>query len=180
MTRLLATFFGAGCMPFAPGTFGSLAACACGWLIVTHLGLFAFLALTALVSFGGIAVSAAYVRLHADRDDPSEVVIDEVAGQWLTFIVCGVLVGVATRSPEALSYLMLRAVDEPMIWGAGFVCFRLFDIIKPWPINWCDHYIHGGLGIMLDDIVAGVLAGCMLFAVLSVAPISTLNIPALP
>ncbi len=69
-------------------------------------------------------------------EDPSWVVIDEVAGQWLTLLL---------TPPSLIGYL------------AGFALFRLFDIWKPWPVSWADQKIKGGLGIMLDDVLAGLM-----------------------
>ena len=78
------------------------------------------------------------------RNDPSEVVIDEVAGQWLVLIV---------------------APLDPALSALGFVLFRLADITKPWPANWAERHLPGGLGIMADDIVAGAYAGVVVWAV---------------
>ena len=72
-------------------------------------------------------------------------VIDEVAGQWLTL---------APFAPDPVTYLV------------GFVLFRAADIVKPWPANWADRELDGGLGVMLDDIFAGIYAGLALFAFL--------------
>ncbi len=180
MIRLLATGCYSGLAPFAPGTFGSLFACALGWLILSQWGFGAFAVATLLACTLGVWVSHAYLARYAHSDDPKEVVIDEIAGQWLCFFVCAALVGYVTQSPEALRYLMLRMLDEPLIWLAGFISFRVFDVIKPWPVSWADAQIGGGLGIMLDDLLAGVLAGCMVFAMLSIAPLFLLSPQVLP
>lgn len=180
MIRLLATSFGAGLFPVAPGTVGSIAACVGAWALLAYAGLPTFLIATAAVTILGVPISHAYIRGKEANADPSEVVIDEVAGQWLTFITCGVLVGYATQSPEALGYMLMRTVDEPSILVAGFVAFRLFDIIKPWPVSLADRRVKGGLGIMLDDVIAGIFAGFFLFAIISVAPIVFLGVQSLP
>ena len=100
-----------------------------------------------LVCFGlGWWASAIYVA-RTGASDPSEVVIDEVAGQWLVLAV----------SPlDPLSYLV------------GFALFRLFDIWKPWPISWADQRVGGGLGVMLDDILAAGygMIGMILFGMI--------------
>lgn len=179
MIRLLATGFYTGLFPIAPGTMGSVAACALAWLLLSYMGLPVFLLAAAFVCIGGIFISAAYIR-GGERSDPSEVVIDEFAGQWLTFITCGVLVGYATGSPEALGFMLMRTVDEPSIILAGFIAFRVFDILKPWPVGMADRRVKGGLGIMLDDIIAGILAGFFLFVAVSVAPIVMLGVESLP
>lgn len=179
MNRLFATGFYSGLFPFAPGTVGSIVACLSAWALLAFVGLPAFLIATAAVVIFGVPISHAYIR-GRENSDPSEVVIDEFAGQWLTFITCGVLVGYATQSPEALGYMLMRTVDEPSILVAGFVVFRMFDIIKPWPVSVADRRVKGGLGIMLDDVIAGIMAGFLLFAIISVAPIMFLGVESLP
>lgn len=89
----------------------------------------------------GIPAAESYCRSSA-KSDPSEVVIDEVAGQLLTLAVV---------PPDWLSYAL------------GFLFFRVFDILKPGPIGWADRKVKGGLGVMLDDIIAGILAGLLLY-----------------
>lgn len=138
---LLATWFGAGLLPKAPGTWGSLAAVPIAALLYLWGGNLA-VATAALVAFlAGIWASAVYVR-ETGTEDPGAVVIDEVAGQWL----------------------VLAAVPfDPLLYGAGFVLFRLFDIAKPWPVSWADRHVKGGLGVMLDDMLAGVYGGVALY-----------------
>lgn len=180
MIRLLATGFGSGLLPIAPGTAGSLLACALAWLLLSYGGLPVFLVATAAASVGGIVISHLYIRGREGHADPSEVVIDEIAGQWLTFIICGVLIGYATQSPEALGYMLMRMVDEPSVIIAGFIAFRVFDIVKPWPISLADRHVPGGLGIMLDDLIAGLFAGFFLFVAISIAPLVMLGVESLP
>ena len=140
--RWLCSWFGAGWIPKAPGTWGSAAALPLGWLLY-WLGGPPLLGLASLiVFFVGWWASERIVRFDG-LEDPSWVVIDEVAGQWLTLLF---------TPPSLLAY------------AAGFALFRLFDIWKPWPISWCDREIKGGLGIMVDDVLAGLLA----LAILSV------------
>lgn len=133
---LVATWFGAGLLPKGPGTWGSAAALPFAWGLTAAGGPRLLLAAAALCFAVGWWASAVYVRLTG-AEDPGEVVIDEVAGQWLTL---------AAAPLEPLSYL------------AGFALFRLFDIWKPWPVRLADRSVGGGLGIMLDDVVAGLYA----------------------
>ena len=131
---LLATWFGAGLLRPAPGTWGSLAALPCAWVIV-HFGGTTALATATLVVFAlGCWAGGVYERAGGGSD-PGAVVIDEVAGQWL---------------------VLIAAPLEPLYYLAAFLLFRLCDITKPWPASWADRRIHGGLGIMLDDILAAL------------------------
>lgn len=140
---LLATWFGAGLLPRAPGTWGSLAALPVAWVIHGAFG-WQGLALAAAVTFAvGIWAANRFMAKAGLGSDPAPVVIDEVAGQWLT----------------------LLAVEPDMVlYGAGFVLFRAADIVKPWPVSWADRHVAGGLGIMLDDVFAGVYAALALYA----------------
>ncbi|HEX4037990.1 MAG TPA: phosphatidylglycerophosphatase A [Acidobacteriaceae bacterium] len=134
-----ATFFGAGRLKPGPGTWGSLAATAIWYFALSAMHLtdgaatLASLAGVAAVLAIGIPAATAVER-ESGRTDPGFVVIDEVAGQWLTLAVAPV---------------------EPWHALLGLVLFRLFDITKPWPARRLER-LHGGTGIMLDDVAAGV------------------------
>ncbi len=141
---LVATGFGVGLLPGAPGTYGSLLGALIWWVAFAHAPL-----VVQFTSAGLLIVAGTWLlhRLCARRglgDDPA-IVLDEVAGIWLTLacLPSGVLVAVA-----------------------GFLLFRLFDIFKPWPVSWADRRIGGGFGVMLDDLVAGVLAAIAVHAAL--------------
>lgn len=138
--RWLATGLGAGLSPVAPGTMGALIALPPAWVISWLGGPWLLLGATAVIFALGVGVSDAY-RRAVGRDDPGEVVIDEVAGQWLTLVV---------------------APLDPIAYAFGFLAFRVFDIAKPWPVGLIDRRVGGGLGIMADDIAAGALAGLAL------------------
>jgi len=141
----LATWFGAGLLPKAPGTWGSLTALPFAWAIL-HFGGVWWLAGGALAVFlVGWWASAVYVT-GSGQDDPGAVVIDEVAGQWLT--------------------LLPAATTVWWHWLVGFALFRFFDIVKPWPVGWADRRVKGGLGVMVDDVIAGVYAGVLLYALI--------------
>ena len=143
---LVATFFGAGLAPFASGTVGSLAALPFAWLIHTWLGQWALVAAAGAAFAIGLWAAGVYARAGGKRD-PGAVVIDEVAGQWLT---------------------LAAVAATPLHYALGFVLFRVYDIVKPWPANRIDRQMHGGLGIMLDDIVAAVYAGATLWVIVQV------------
>jgi phosphatidylglycerophosphatase A len=139
---LLATWFGSGLLPKAPGTWGTLAALPFAWALQTSFSWMILALATVLVFFIGIWASNGYVA-RVGGEDPGAVVIDEVAGIWLT------LVPAAYLSPYA---------PDLMTYAVAFVLFRLADIFKPWPASWADKNIHGGAGIMLDDIIAAVFS----------------------
>ncbi len=142
---LAATWFGAGLLPRAPGTWGSAAALPFAWVLVWAGGPRLLLAAAAACFLVGWWAAAVYVR-RTGVDDPGEVVIDEVAGQWL---------------------VLAAAPLHPLAYLVGFALFRLFDVWKPWPVSWADRTIGGGLGVMVDDILAALygLLGMAAFAV---------------
>jgi len=133
--HLLAFGFGSGAMPFAPGTFGTLVAVPI-YLLMAPLALTAYLVAVSLMFVVGI-----WLCERTSRDlgvhDHGGIVWDEIVGYLITMIM----------APAGWLWLLL-----------GFVLFRLFDIFKPWPINSIDRKVGGGLGIMLDDVVAGLFS----------------------
>lgn len=138
----LATWFGAGLLPKAPGTWGSLAALPFAWVILRYGGMWWLLAAIILVFLVGWWASQIYVGRSGEAD-PGAVVIDEVAGQWLT--------------------LLPAAPGVWWHWALGFALFRFFDIVKPWPVGWADRRLKGGFGVMVDDVIAGIYAGVLLY-----------------
>ncbi|MFB9150553.1 phosphatidylglycerophosphatase A family protein [Roseovarius ramblicola] len=146
MTRLIATFCYVGHLRPAPGTWGSLAALPVAWAL-HMLGGPVLLGLGVALAFT-LGWWATHLETKGKEDhDPSEIVIDEVAGQWLAFLP--VSVGAASAGVE------LTALWPG--WITAFAAFRLFDIWKPGPIGWADRR-GDALGVMLDDILAGVAA----------------------
>ena len=139
----LATCFGIGWTPIAPGTAASLAALPFAWLLVL-LGWRSLLAGALLATALGVWACGAYVR-KTRFGDPVECVLDEVAGQWFALIP----VAVEMRGGDWRPFVL------------GFIFFRLFDIWKPWPVSWADQKIKGGLGVMTDDMIAGLMAGVL-------------------
>ena len=131
---VLATWFGAGLLPKAPGTWGSLAALPCGLALTWLGGPWLLLAGAAVVFLAGIWAGGRYAE-ERGLEDPGAVVIDEVAGQWIA---------------------LLPALLDPWLVLLAFIAFRIFDIVKPWPVGWLDRELEGGLGIMADDVLAGV------------------------
>ena len=135
----LAFGFGSGLAKKAPGTFGTLAAVPVYWLFA-QTNLFVYSLLTLTVTVVGIRICDSAAK-KLDEHDFGGIVWDEIAGYLITMWLV------------------------PFTWQAmvlGFILFRFFDILKPWPIKWIDRQVHGGLGIMLDDVLAGVFAGGLL------------------
>lgn len=145
-TRAVATLFGLGYLRPGPGTWASAAALPLLWALHV-LGGFAavILATLAVTAIGWWAVARA--TAEADDKDPSEIVIDELAGQWLA--LWPVSAGAAVSGAPVLALWPG--------WVAGFVLFRLFDILKPGPVGWADRR-PGATGVMLDDLIAGLMA----------------------
>ncbi len=143
LDTVLATWFGAGLLPRAPGTWGSLAALPPAFLIQHLWGQAGLAAASVLVFLVGWAAASAYERRLGLRD-PGAIVIDEVAGQWLTL---------AAVPATAWSY------------AAGFVLFRAADIFKPWPVRTVERRLRGGLAVMADDMAAAVYAGFALWII---------------
>jgi phosphatidylglycerophosphatase A len=136
---LLALGFGSGLLPKAPGTAGTLAAIPV-YLLVQPLAWPSYLALTAVLFVAGIAICAHTAARLGVHDHPG-IVWDEIVGYLVTM----------TLAPAGWPWI-----------ATGFVLFRFFDVLKPWPIRWCDRQVHGGFGIMLDDLIAGAFAACVL------------------
>ncbi len=141
--RFIATGFGSGLMPVAPGTAGTLVAVPL-YLAVKWMPIWAYAALTLLLFVMGVWAcrhTAEYLGVH---DHPS-IVWDEIVGYLVA------MTGLAGHTWEVV---------------VGFLLFRLMDILKPWPIAWVDRAVAGGFGIMLDDVIAGLYTAIMLHAVI--------------
>ncbi|EIL90580.1 phosphatidylglycerophosphatase A [Rhodanobacter sp. 115] len=153
----LACGFGSGLTPKAQGTFGSLAALL-PWLLLRHLSLPLYV-LVLLLGFG-VGVWASNVASRAlGVADHRSIVWDEFIGQWIALIP--LLLPAFQPSFQSTSL----TTWSPATWwsvAAGFVLFRLFDVWKPWPISWLDRRVKGGLGVMIDDVIAGIFAAVVL------------------
>ena len=144
---ILATFFGIGNSKIAPGTMGSLATLPLAYYITNNFGVLG-LALTILLVFIIGTIATTEVLRHTPHD-PGFVVIDEVAGQLITFI---------SIAPHLNNHL-----SDWHIYLVGFILFRIFDIFKPQPVRWADRNIENAWGVMLDDIIAGTYATLILY-----------------
>lgn len=156
MSRMIATVGGVGLLKPAPGTWGSAVGLLLG-VLVHMLGGF-WLLLVATVAVTALGYWAVAAEVGDSEDDPSEFVIDEVAGQWVALW------------PVSFGAWMMGADIWALYPGliTAFLAFRLFDIAKPGPVGWADRQ-HGAFGIMADDVIAGWLAAMVvaLFAVLA-------------
>lgn len=139
LTHFLGFGFGTGLAPFAPGTFGSLAALPIILLLQFHVTWSYLIVTTLAVSYGVIICQRVADDLGV-HDHPA-IVWDEIAGMLITFIAIPL---------------------TPLTLLLGFVLFRFFDIVKPFPIRLIDKKVKGGLGIMLDDVIAGIFAAITL------------------
>ena len=157
MSKLIATFFYVGYLRPAPGTWGSAAALPAAWLITALGGPWALV--VAIVASYALGVWATGVETQGkDNHDPSEIVIDEVCGQWIALLP--VAFGAAMTGTEVLA-----------LWPgivSAFVFFRLFDITKWGPIGTADQ-LEGPTGVMLDDVIAGIFAAIVVVGFAAVA-----------
>lgn len=146
LAHLVGTVLYVGHLRPAPGTWGSLVALPWGWLLHV-LGGFPLLALAVAVGFAKGWWASAVMTQGAEDHDPSEIVIDEVIGQWTALLPL-------SYSAWSMGIDVLRLWPG---WIAAFVLFRLLDIWKPGPIGWADRR-GDALGVMLDDVIAGIFA----------------------
>lgn len=145
---LLATFFGSGKLPKSPGTWGTLATIPLWYLLATNLHVVTYMIVTLLLCVAAILIAQAYENM-TNTHDSKEIVIDEVVGFLIT-----------------MTWL-------PMTWQslvAGFVLFRIIDIAKPPPIRQLDQKVKGGVGVVIDDIAAGVVCNIILQMVYTYTP----------
>lgn len=134
--HLLATGFGSGLAPIVPGTVGTLAAIPLYW-VLAQLPFLLYLLAIVIAAIIGITIcqkTSDDMKVH----DHGSIVWDEFVGFWITMAIA-----------PTISWQWILA---------GFILFRFFDMLKPWPISWLDKHVSGGFGIMIDDIVAGFMA----------------------
>jgi phosphatidylglycerophosphatase A len=144
---LLALGFGSGLSPKAPGTIGTIAAIPF-FLLLNQLDPIVY-AVLVIVAFAGGVFVCDWVANQMDLEDPGPVVFDEFVGLWVALFLL----------PNGWYWVIV-----------GFLLFRFFDILKPWPVNWLDRNLKGGLGIMADDVAAGVYSLAVLQFVAFVLP----------
>ena len=146
---IIATWFGSGLIPIAPGTWGSLAAFPFAYIISVNSGPYVLIIGTVALFFIGMQASN-NIEKSARKKDPGFIVVDEVVGQWIALLPLSFLYNYV--GPDLSYYFVVP------IAAVAFLAFRIYDIWKPWPINYVDKNVSGGLGIMLDDVIAGTYA----------------------
>ena len=137
----LATCFGVGLIPIAPGTFASILAAVGWWFLFADAGWPTRLAGVAVATAVGF-VAIHLLNRHRRQGDNPAIVIDELAGCWLALALC----------PRSLFWAIV-----------GVALFRAFDVVKPWPVSWADNSVPGALGVMLDDLLAGAFSAAILY-----------------
>lgn len=147
LQKLFLTFFGAGLSPKAPGTVGTLAALPVGLIILYYLDINTLFLVTLVVSIVGVFEINKYEKITGVHDH-QQIVIDEAVGIWLSLMI-------AISTASTLSYPHVELLSIVL----SFVSFRLFDIWKPSTIGKIDRDVNGGLGVMGDDILAGIAGG---------------------
>lgn len=151
LAMVVATWFGAGLSPKAPGTVGSLASLIL-WAPLIHWETTWWVRLLATLAVFAVGTLASNAIVKAKgAEDPQIVVVDEVAGMGVALLLAG------------HGWISL---------AIGFVLFRIFDIWKPWPVRWADRTVKGGFGVMLDDVLAGLYAfACLVLVERYVLPL---------
>ena len=140
INTLFVSVFGVGFIPIASGTFGSLAGIIIGYILYYINNNLLYFVIPVLFILGVFCANI-YQKQTGEKDS-SVIVIDEVVGQLIA---------------------MLFIIDDPLLVFISFILFRIFDVFKPWPASYADSKIKGGLGVMLDDVVAGIYALISLF-----------------
>lgn len=154
LQKLFLTFFGAGLSPKAPGTAGTLASLPVGVGVLYYLGMETLFMLTLAIIIIGIVEINKYEK-YTGIHDQQEIVIDEAAGMWISLMI-------AHSTAVTMHYPYIHITAIVLSFGA----FRLFDIWKPSTIGWIDRELKGGLGVMGDDVLAGVAGGLLSAVVL--------------
>ena len=148
LNKLISTFFYTGFLRPAPGTWGSVAGIILAFILLNTIDLFTFCLILVFTTLVGFWATKHYIQHNSEKSDPSEVVIDEVIGQWIAVLPIGFTLKVTEFSSKELW----------LVWLWAFVSFRFFDIIKLGLVGWADN-LGGAVGVLLDDILAGIAAG---------------------
>jgi phosphatidylglycerophosphatase A len=184
VAKLVTTFFYIGRIKYCPGTFGSLVAFPLCYMVIyfviTKQIIFSFsrldlaeeqlitiFSILLIVAISLFILGAYYSEIYINnikQEDPKEIVIDEVVGQMLVIIFCSISV-IFVHNSNITKYLNNNTIDLLFLFILPFGLFRFFDIVKPWPINWFDQNIKGGIGVMLDDVLAAIFASVIHYVI---------------
>ena len=148
LNKFISTFFYVGFLRPAPGTWGSIAGIILAYELLNTMGFLTFFIILLFTIIIGFWSTKNYIKNSSEKSDPSEVVIDEVIGQWIAILPIGYILEIDEFLRDGLWF----------VWLWAFVSFRFFDIIKLGLIGWADN-LGGALGVLLDDILAGIAAG---------------------
>jgi len=154
LQKLFLTFGGAGLSPKAPGTVGTLASLPIGIAVLYYLGMETLFMLTLSITIIGIFEINKYEK-DTGIHDHQQIVIDEAAGMWLSLMIA-----------HSTALTMTYPYAEVLAILFSFAAFRLFDIWKPSTIGWIDRELKGGMGVMLDDVLAGIAGGLLSVVIL--------------
>ena len=147
LSKFFSTFFYIGFLRPAPGTWGSIVGIVLAYLLLITIGFSVFCFILLLTILIGFWSTKNYIKKNSEKSDPSEVVIDEVIGQWIAVLPLGYMLKFDAFLSEGFWF----------VWLWAFVSFRFFDIVKLGLIGWADN-LGGALGVILDDILAGIAA----------------------
>ena len=148
LNKFISTFFYVGFLRPAPGTWGSIAGIVLAYILLITMGLLTFFIILIFTIIIGFWSTKNYIQNSSEKSDPSEVVIDEVIGQWITVLPIGYILEIDEFLSDGLWF----------VWLWAFFSFRFFDIIKLGLVGWADN-LDGAFGVLLDDILAGIAAG---------------------
>lgn len=148
LDKLISSFFYVGFLRPAPGTWGSIVAIILAYILLKTITFLTFCLLLLFVILIGFWGTKKYIGKNSENSDPAEVVVDEVIGQWIAVLPIGYVTQLPEFNVEGLWF----------VWIWAFVSFRFFDIVKLGLVGWADN-LGGALGVLLDDILAGIAAG---------------------
>lgn len=148
LDKLISSFFYVGFLRPAPGTWGSIVAIILAYILLKTITFLTFCLLLLFVILIGFWGTKKYIGKNSENSDPAEVVVDEVIGQWIAVLPIGYMIQLPEFNVEGLWF----------VWIWAFVSFRFFDIVKLGLVGWADN-LGGALGVLLDDILAGIAAG---------------------
>ncbi len=154
LQKLFLTFGGAGLSPKAPGTVGTLASLPVGLAILYALGSETLFMVTIAITIIAVFEINKYEKSTGTHDQ-QHIVIDEAVGMWLSLMIA-----------QSVAITMPYPYAEPLAILLSFATFRLFDIWKPSTIGWIDKEVKGGMGVMFDDVLAGIAGGLLSVVIL--------------